>query len=146
MRSQLGFSDHSLCLFQFALALVILAFVGYSNANAIGYVVDIAKASHPVGTHGPALVNLWGNGGYNSGYNSGYNNNGNYNNNGWNGYSISLGDHETPSLYVTGYGPASYGSGSSFGPESGPASASYGGESHSGYEIELKFLVIYPPK
>lgn len=69
--------------FQFTLAVVILAFVGYSSANAIGQVVDVAKSASPVGSHGPALVNVLGWGGWNNGWNNGGWNNGGWNNGGW---------------------------------------------------------------
>lgn len=100
-------------------AVVILAFVAYANANAIGQVVDVAKQAAPVGSHGPALVNIhggyggyggyggwnngWGNGwgnGWNNGWGNGW---GNGWNNGWAG-PIGIGGHGLPSLKVDNWG------------------------------------------
>lgn len=104
-------------LFQFMFAVVILAFVAYTSANAIGQVVDVAHQGAPVGSHGPALYNSWGKGGWNGGWNNGGLNNGGWNNggwnnggwnNGWNGAGIGVGvggyGGHGPSLYVDGWG------------------------------------------
>lgn len=111
----------------------------------------MAKSAAAVGSHGPALVNVGGWGGWNNGWNNGGWNNGGWNNGGWNnglnggwnngwnngvgwngvnaiglGHGIALGGHGTPLLAVSSWGPgigAGIGSGIGLGI----------GDGHSGY-------------
>lgn len=87
-------------MFQFTIGVVTLAFVAFANANAIGQVVDVAHQGSPVGSHGPALVNSWGHGGWNNG---GWGNGG-WNNGGYGYGPIGIGGHGLPSLSVNGWG------------------------------------------
>lgn len=54
-------------MFQFTIAAIVLAFAMFANASIV---VDVAKQHSKVGSHGPALVNSggWGGWGGNGGY------------------------------------------------------------------------------